>query len=69
MSPMRRKVVLLAVVPALVAPIATLLTRTHEPRIFLGLPAQFWAATLIGISIVALVAAAYQFMRLSGQQK
>jgi hypothetical protein len=69
MSQQRRKVVLLAVAPALIAPFATLLARNHEPQLFLGLSGHFWAGALIGISLVALAAAAYQFKKLSDEQK
>lgn len=65
LTPQRRKVVLWAVVPAMAAPIVILLTRTHEAPIFLGLSGQFWAGVLIGLSLVALAAAAYQFHKLS----
>jgi hypothetical protein len=65
MTRQRRKVVLLAVVPALVAPFATLLARNHEPAVFFGMSGHFWAGLLIGLSLVALAAAAYQFRKLS----
>ena len=65
MTPQRRKVVLLAVLPALMAPIEGLLIRTHEEPLFFGLSGHFWAGALIGISLVALAAAAYQFHQLS----
>jgi hypothetical protein len=66
MTPERRKTVLLAVVPALLAPFSGILARDHQPRLFLGLSSQFWAGALIGISIVALGAAAYRFRKISG---
>ncbi len=65
MTLQQRTIVLLALAPACLAPCSALISRTHEPRLFLGISSEFWTGTLIGISLVSLAVAAYGFGKLT----
>ena len=57
MNSKNRKYVLLATIPAVVTPLAIALGKRDESNFLLGLSSDFWAGTLIGVSIVVAVAA------------
>ncbi|KFN43054.1 hypothetical protein [Arenimonas oryziterrae] len=51
------KYLLIALVPAVLTPIALLIEKQHQATYFLGLSSSFWSGTAIGVSIGAGVVA------------
>jgi len=67
MTTQRTKIALFALIPVFLAPLAIVLSHKDEPQLLIGLSSDFWSGTLIGASIVTLIAAGYFLARLPKQ--